>query len=134
MQLLIGHMNIKLSLLLGSNLIKRIKDARQHLYVDIPYHFVFNKSTKVWITRRRGKESIVSRLYSAQPKEGERFYLRVILLHVRGATYSASLRTYNGQVYETFREACLTRGLLENDNVWNDTLLEVVSVGTPYQV
>ena len=119
---------------------KRVKlnqeneDARQHFYVDIPYHFVFNKSTKVWTTRRRGKESIVSRLYSAQPKEGERFYLRVLLLHVPGATSSASLRTYNGQVYETIREACLARGLLENDNVWNDTLLEVVSVGTPYQV
>ncbi|XP_057305225.1 ATP-dependent DNA helicase PIF1-like [Hydractinia symbiolongicarpus] len=106
--------------------------AREHLYANIPYHFVFKEHA--WCTRQRGGEKIVSRLYSAQPSEGERFYLRILLLHVPGATSFESLRTFNGELFPTFREACLARGLLQDDNEWNGTLLQVATIGTPWQL
>ncbi|XP_057297346.1 uncharacterized protein LOC130627125 [Hydractinia symbiolongicarpus] len=91
--------------------------AREHLYANIPYHFVFKEHA--WCTRQRGGEKIVTRLYCAQPSEGERFYLRILLLHVPGATSFESLRTFNGELFPTFREACLARGLLQDNNEWN---------------
>lgn len=37
---------------------------------------------------------------------------------VKGAQSYADMRTHNGIVYSTFREACEARGLLEGDNEW----------------
>ncbi|XP_057310488.1 uncharacterized protein LOC130648452 [Hydractinia symbiolongicarpus] len=109
-------------------------NANMYLYTDIPYHFVFDKSQNKWKVRRRGGGKIISRMYSSNPKEGERFYLRVLLLHVPGATSFEFLRTFNDHLYPTFREACLARGLLEGDDEWERTLEEVTAVGSPRQL
>jgi len=37
---------------------------------------------------------------------------------VKGAQSYVDVRTYEGIVYATFREACELRGLLESDNEW----------------
>ena len=37
---------------------------------------------------------------------------------VKGATNYADVRTVDGRVYNTYREACEARGLLESDNEW----------------
>ena len=55
-----------------------------------------NKKTKV----RTG------RIVYANPAEGERYFLRVLLNHVRGATSYEDLRTAVGVTYSTFRKAC----------------------------
>ena len=73
-------------------------------------------------------------MYSVNPKEGERFYLRLLLLHVPGATSFASLKIVNDEIYETFREACIARGILEGDDEWDRTLQEVEDIGTPRQL
>ncbi|XP_074282924.1 uncharacterized protein LOC141607472 [Silene latifolia] len=41
--------------------------------------------------------------------EGERYFLRILLLHVRGPKSFEELRTINGQTYATFQEAALKR-------------------------
>ena len=41
-------------------------------------------------------------MYAAQPKEGERFYLRSLLLHVAGATSFEDLRTVDNSIFDTF--------------------------------
>ncbi|XP_066933783.1 uncharacterized protein [Clytia hemisphaerica] len=71
--------------------------ARQILYPDIPYDYVFIKSRN-------------------------------------GATSFEYLRTFDGEIYPTFREACLARGLLADDNLWVETLNEVVHVATPVKI
>lgn len=44
-------------------------------------------------------------MYASHPKEYEHFLLRMLLLHVPGATSFQHLRTFNGEVYDaTFRE------------------------------
>jgi hypothetical protein len=61
---------------------------------------------------------------SANPAEGEHYYLRVLLNHVVGATSFECLRTVDGKILPTFREAAKRRGLIEEDNTLNESLVE----------
>jgi hypothetical protein len=65
------------------------------------------------------------------PSAGEEFYLRVLLSHVPGPTCWDDLRTVNGQVLTTYKEACVARGLIDDDREWDTCLAEAVSFGTP---
>jgi hypothetical protein len=69
---------------------------------------------------------------AAHPAEGERYYLRVLLNHVRGATSFRDLRIVEGVVYSTFREAAERRGLIEADNSISDCLAEAATFQMPY--
>ena len=89
------------------------EDARQYLYTDIPYHFVYVKG--IWKPRQRSGQNTVSRLYTVSLKDEERFYLRLLLLHVRGATCFENIPFFNGIVYDTFKAAAFQRGLLNSD-------------------
>ena len=75
-------------------------NARQYLYTEIPHHYVFSKGN--WQVRKRGGEKVVARMYTVGVKDEERFYLRILLLHVRGATSFESLRTVDGVVQDSF--------------------------------
>jgi len=63
-------------------------------------------------------------MYTVHPNAGEKFYLRLLLTCVRGATSFEKLRTVEGVLYPTFKEACLHRGLLEDDEEWKQCLSE----------
>ncbi|XP_065671767.1 uncharacterized protein LOC136089644 [Hydra vulgaris] len=52
-------------------------------------------------------------MYKVSPT-GKLFFLRLLLLQAKGATFWEDLRTVNGIVLETFREACV---LKETDNL-----------------
>lgn len=88
-------------------------NARQFLYTDIPYHYVFSNSQ--WTVRQRHLK-LVPRMYTVSIKDEERFYLRMLLLHVRGATSYEDVRTVDGVVYETFKLAAFHRHLLASDD------------------
>ncbi|KAJ9557873.1 hypothetical protein OSB04_012487 [Centaurea solstitialis] len=64
------------------------------------------------------------RLVSVNPSGGERFYLRLLLSHITGATSFEDLRTANGLLHPTFRKAALERGLIEDDNNLSQCLAE----------
>ncbi|XP_065674125.1 uncharacterized protein LOC136091069 [Hydra vulgaris] len=51
-----------------------------------------------------------------------------------GATSWADLRTVNGIVLETFRKACVLKGLLQDDTEWQNTLSEAVLTRMPKQI
>ena len=51
-----------------------------------------------------------------------------------GATSFQDLRTINGQVYETYKDACETRGLLEDDGEWLQCLREAALMRTGSQL
>ena len=69
---------------------------------------------------------------SANPAEGERYYLRVLLNHVVGATSFECLRTVDGKILSTFHEAVERRGLIEEDNMLNKSLVEATEWMMPY--
>lgn len=51
----------------------------------------------------------------------ECYCLRMLLHHVRGPTCFKDLKKHNDQEMSTFKEACEAKGLLENDNHWDET-------------
>ena len=59
------------------------------------------------------------------PCEQERFALRLILLHAKGARSFEELRTVNGHTHNTFMEAARAMNLLHNDEEYRLTLNEV---------
>ena len=84
----------------------------------------------MWQRRKRNTGGQVGRIVSAHPAEGERFYLRLLLNHVTGATSYADLRTVDGDTLPSFREAAQMRGLLEAD----DTIDECLNEAAIYQM
>ena len=75
----------------------------------------------------REKPLVLSRIYTVSPREGERFFLRTLLFHVQGATCFEDVRRVEGVLKESFREACIARGLLTDDSEWKRTLQHAFS-------
>jgi hypothetical protein len=95
---------------------KKYPDAKDLTYCDFPSKWCWDEQTKTWKKRHRDGGKI-GRIYFVHPSVGERYYLRMLLLIVKGAESYEDLRTYNNITYTTFREACNARGL-NNDKEW----------------
>ncbi|KAL0385787.1 UNVERIFIED_CONTAM: hypothetical protein Sradi_2973000 [Sesamum radiatum] len=104
---------------------KKYMEARSLLYVKFPTAWVWKRAIKDWVMRKYGK--CIGRLPYAHPSSGEKYYLRMLLYKVRGAQSFEDLRTFNGIIYPTFKQACAARGLLDEDNEWNEALSEASS-------
>jgi hypothetical protein len=86
-------------------------EARKYPYVDIPYHYIWEKG--LWRRRKQGSHRIVTRLLFVQPKERERYALRLLLLnHTGGAQSFRDFRIVDGTVYEHFYDAAAAAGLV----------------------
>ena len=124
---------------------QRDPSAHEYLYVDIPYHYVWtavreeipgqDKPNIFYMWKRSDREvKCVSRLYMVQPNNRELFCLRLLPLHVKGATSFEYLRTHGNTVYPTFYDAAFGRGLLESDNAWDTILKETSVISTAKQL
>ena len=71
------------SLLAWFKLNENDNNAHQYLYHNIPNHYTFYN--KKWSLRKRDSKKVIGRMYLCSPSEGERFYLRLLLLHVKAA-------------------------------------------------
>jgi hypothetical protein len=87
--------------------------ARKILYKEFLKHYSWIKRTKVWKIRKQMSGHIWWIVY-ANSAEEERYFLRVLLNHVRGISYE-DLRIVAGVTYSTLREACEKRGLIDTD-------------------
>ncbi|GFS49323.1 ATP-dependent DNA helicase [Trichonephila clavipes] len=76
----------------------------------------------------------LGRLYTAHPNNAECFYLRLLLINVRGPTSFQELQTVNGHVCATFYEACQKLNLLENDAHWDISLADASNTAQPHQI
>jgi ATP-dependent DNA helicase PIF1 len=103
--------------------------AHDYLYHNIPNFFWF--VDKKWKKRKKNGSRVIGRMYLANPSEGERYYLRLLLLHVKGACSFEDLRTHNNIVFETFKEAAKSRLLLEDDSEWDRCLNEASLIHMP---
>uniref|UniRef100_A0A0V0GJA4 Putative ovule protein n=1 Tax=Solanum chacoense TaxID=4108 RepID=A0A0V0GJA4_SOLCH len=84
------------------------------LYKEFPQHFVWSVQYKIWSHRK--KRSVIGRVVTCHPTEGERYYLRLLLMNARGPKSYKDLQIVNDIPYDTFREAAEKRGLLQCDN------------------
>jgi hypothetical protein len=98
--------------------------ARGILYRDFPEHYTWQRSGKFWQERKQKGKLQVGRIVAAHPAEGEKYYLRVLLNHVPGATSYEDLKTVDGQEMPSFQEAAEKRGLIEADNTLDESMTE----------
>ena len=73
-------------------------------------------------------------MYAISSADSERFFLRLLLLHVPGATSFEFLQTVDGVRLDTFKEACRRRHLLNDDAEWTNTLEEASNFKMPNQL
>ncbi|KAI1695261.1 hypothetical protein Ddc_21362 [Ditylenchus destructor] len=92
-------------------------EAKEYYYHEIPEHYTWNPSTRIW-TKRKGNPKVIGRMYNMTPKQGELFYLRMLLLHVKGAKDWIDLRTFEGEVHSSYQKCCEARGLLQENEEW----------------
>ncbi|KAL5555788.1 hypothetical protein UlMin_038024 [Ulmus minor] len=64
----------------------------------------------------RKKGHVIGRIVTTNPSEGKRYYLQLLLNHIRGATCFQDLRIVNNVLTSSFRESTFLRGLLKSDN------------------
>ncbi|GFR65242.1 ATP-dependent DNA helicase PIF4 [Elysia marginata] len=116
--------------------------AQNVLYVDIPKYYTWDATKQTWQRRKRGRQvevgvneaAAIGRIYTISPKQGDCFYLRLLLLSIPGPTSFQMLRTVNGTTHESYRDACLALGLLEDDNIHRQTLQEACISQSPQQL
>ncbi|KAL8580061.1 hypothetical protein ACOMHN_065110 [Nucella lapillus] len=116
--------------------------AKILLYVEIPQYYTW--SQKKWIRRKRGKAVLshagifkgdaLGRVYTIDIRNKECYCVRLLLHTKRGPTSFTDLRTVNGKERDTFQQACLLLGFLEDDSHWDDTLTEASLSSSPGQL
>ncbi|KAK9274843.1 hypothetical protein L1049_022097 [Liquidambar formosana] len=107
----------------------RNKDARAYLYKEFPEYYVWNRNGKFWSKKKKGK--VIGRVNGANPTEGERYYLRLLLNHVKGPTSFDDLLSVDGNKYFTFKESALKKRLLESDENISECLSETANFQMP---
>ncbi len=92
------------------------------MFDQFPQQWVWNRKLKRWTMHKRS--FAIGRMYYAHSTLGERYYLRMLLNYVKGATSYKDLQTMDGTKHNTFKDACITMGLLVNNNEWHQALEE----------
>jgi PIF1-like helicase/Helitron helicase-like domain at N-terminus len=97
---------------------EQYEDGRSRLYHEFPEKYVYVKTPKPYHWKPRQKGIGLGRLIHLSPCSGERYYLRLLLTRIPGPTCFEDLRTVDGQLLSTFKEACRVHGFLEDDGEW----------------
>ncbi|CAF1021035.1 unnamed protein product [Adineta steineri] len=115
--------------------------AKTLLYSEVPKYYTWDASGKMFKRRVQGppvaghsgihETDALGRVYTVHPNNFDCFCVRLLLHTVRGPTSFVALRTVNGRICETFREACRLHGLLEDDQQWDATMSEAATVHSP---
>ncbi|XP_019162491.1 PREDICTED: uncharacterized protein LOC109158985 [Ipomoea nil] len=101
---------------------KSYAEARQLTYSQMPTKFVWKKDKREWHPRQRNWA--IGRIFYVPPNSGEIFYLRCLLNIVRGPTSFDDIKKVDGVQYNSFRDACYARGLIEDDKEYVDAISE----------
>ncbi|XP_071699004.1 uncharacterized protein [Rutidosis leptorrhynchoides] len=96
--------------------------ARTLTYAKIPTHYVWNRDAKMWSPRKL--RTCIGRIVYSNPASGERYYLRMLLNIVKGPRSFEDLRTVNGVLHPTFKDACFAYGLVNDDKEWTEAISE----------
>lgn len=117
--------------------------ARTLLYSEVPRYYTWDSGRKVFSKRKKGvpvlgsdvvASEALGRVYTVHPNNAECFFLRMLLHTVRGPASYEMLKTVNGEVCNTFREACQKMGLLEDDEHWGKAMSEATLTSSPEQI
>jgi hypothetical protein len=76
----------------------------------------------------------IGRIHSVHPSNDECFYLQLLLVNMHGSTSFQHLRTIDGELCGSYREASYRLQLLENDVHWDQTLNGAVISSQAHQI
>ena len=108
---------------------KHHPEARKYRYSKFPRHYVWDPKGKMW----RDKKNInnkVGRIYHVPIKTGPLYFMRIMLNHIRCATCYEDLRTTDGVVHPTYRDACYALGLVDDDKEYIHAIKEASFLGS----
>ncbi|XP_022019662.1 uncharacterized protein LOC110919709 [Helianthus annuus] len=103
--------------------------ARTLKYVQFPGYYVWKAKNRKW-NRRKHLYGSVGRIHYVPPSLCDCYYLRILLDHIRGPTCFEDIKTVDGQVFETFKDACFARGLLDDDKEYVNAVKEASTWST----
>ncbi|KAH7840829.1 hypothetical protein Vadar_022182 [Vaccinium darrowii] len=103
--------------------------ANSYLYREFPQHYKWCRQEKKW-EARPGYNKVIGRIYTVSPNQRDKFYLRLLLNHIRGLK-SWDLLTADGVQCPTFKLAAERRGLLECDNSIRQCLAKASNTRMP---
>ncbi|XP_076908678.1 uncharacterized protein LOC143565661 [Bidens hawaiensis] len=98
--------------------------AKTLTYAEFPTKYVWKKQLRKWEPRQRG--FAIGRVHAVPPAFDEAYYLRILLNKVIGPECFEDIRTVDGVVCETFRDACYKRGLLDDDKEYIEAIEEAI--------
>lgn len=107
------------------------------LYHEYPQYYQYEGGK--FKRRKNNSKWQLGRLHTANPTQGQRWYLRILLTHVRGATGYLDLLTYVDEtgaetVFKCFKKRCIAEGLLKDDKEWDKALGEAAGFKMPSQL
>lgn len=108
------------------------EEARKLTYLQFQPGFVWNRSPKHWTKRKRS--SGVGRIHYIAPSAGQKFYLRILLNRVTGATCFEDLRTVDDILYPTYKDACYALGILDDDKEYIAAIIEASKWGSGFHL
>ncbi|XP_019163477.1 PREDICTED: uncharacterized protein LOC109159822 [Ipomoea nil] len=111
---------------------KKYAAGRQLTYSQMPTKFVWKNNKREWQPRQRNWA--IGRIFYVPPNTGEIFYLRCLLNIVRGPTSFDEIKQVDGVQYNSFRDACYARGLIEDDKEYVDAITEAASWSLPHSL
>jgi PIF1-like helicase/Helicase len=101
-------------------------------YSEFTTFYIWNKGTKKW-KRRKSIFSTIGRLYT-QKHNSECFYFRMLLYHRKNIGSFKEMRTVDGSVKATYKDACIQLGLLADDKEWQYLFEETTMMQHPVQL
>ncbi|XP_076898784.1 uncharacterized protein LOC143552452 [Bidens hawaiensis] len=109
---------------------KKYDLAKTLTYAEFPTKCVWKKQVRKWEPRQRG--FAIGRVHAVPTAFDEAYYLRILLNKIKGPECFEDIRTVDGVVCETFRDACYKRGLLDDDNEYIEAIEEASHTSTGY--
>lgn len=114
------------------------------LYHQVPEYYVWKPVVHSWDRRKIGGTRFthhdgtsivhgdaIGRLPMCSPHQGELYYLRILLINVTGPSSFSNIRTLpSGYTCATFKDACTSRGLLDDDSHLESAMIELVQTSS----
>jgi hypothetical protein len=107
---------------------KKYPSGRSLTYTKYPSMFVYDTDNRCW--RRRKSGYSLGRLSFIPTSNRESYYLRLLLNVQAGCTSFEDIRTVNGHVFDSYREACGELLLLADDREFLDAIDELSILGS----
>ncbi|GAU51410.1 hypothetical protein TSUD_413210 [Trifolium subterraneum] len=107
---------------------KKYPQGRHLTYGQFPSLFTYDSDGHFWKPRKRG--FAVGRLSYIPHSNRDLFYLRLLLNVQVGCTSYEDLKTVNGNIHDSYRDACGALKLLEDDREFIAAIVEVANLGS----